>query len=35
MRKNKPFKYSKDKSDSDKNIGEVLFEYLYKKIIKN
>lgn len=35
MQKNKPFKYLEDKSYSDKNIGEVLFEYINKKIIND
>ena len=35
MHKNRPFKYLEDKSYIDKNIGEVLFEYIYKKIIND
>lgn len=35
MQKNKPFKYLENKSCSDKNIVEVLFEYINKKIIND
>lgn len=35
MSKNKPFKYLEDKSSRDKSIGEVLFEYINKKIIND
>jgi len=35
MQKNKPFKYLEDKSKSNKNIKEILVNYLNKKIINN
>ena len=35
MQKNKPFKYLEDKSNSSKNIKEILVNYLNKKIINS
>lgn len=35
MEKNKSFKYLEDKSNSSKNIKEILIDYLNKKIINN
>lgn len=35
MQKNKPFKYLEEKSNSSKNIKEILIKYLNIKIINN
>lgn len=35
MPKNRLFKYLEDKSNSSKNIKEILVKYLNKKIINN
>lgn len=35
MQKNKLFKYLEDKSNSSKNIKEILIKYLNIKIINN
>lgn len=35
MQKNKPYKYLEDKSNNNKNIKDILINYINKKIINS